>query len=86
MSGSRWILRGTDTSRGLYRGRPVEIQGKVDEALRLLAESENPLLLGERKKPSGFRAHGLTGEGRPAHRMEDGVMVPDRVRDHKLVY
>jgi len=86
MSGSRWIPRGTDTSRGLYRSRPVEIQGKVDEALGLPADPENPLSPGKRKKPSGFRAHELTGEGRLAHRMEDGVIVLDRVRDHKLVY
>ena len=86
MSRSRWILRKTDTFKRLYRSKPVEIQRKVDEALRLLAESENPLLLGKKKKPFGFRAYELTSKERLAYHMEDGVIVLDKVCDHKLVY
>jgi len=86
MPRSRWILLETDTFKKLYKSKPAEIQRKVDNALRLLADSENPLLLGKKKKPLGFWAYELTSKERLAYHMVGEVIVLDKVCNHKVVY
>lgn len=68
---------------------PSSVKPSLTEAMRSLSESNNPLLLGDKKKTLGFYAIRLNDEYRLSYDIFDPIkkiIIIYRVGDHPFVY